>query len=93
MQYKKFLEGVKDFSKKLAEEEDIIIVSHHDADGITACAIILKLFKNLDRNADFKIIKQLDSSNIKEIDSHNTVIFTDLGSGHLELIEKNIKNF
>jgi RecJ-like exonuclease len=54
---------------------------------------MLKLFKNLGRSADFKIIKQLDSSNIKEINSRGTVVFTDMGSGQLELIKKNIKNF
>ena len=57
MQYKEFLSGVREFSKKLSEEEDILVVSHHDADGITACAIMLKLFKKLGKCADFKIIK------------------------------------
>jgi len=95
MQYKKFLKGVEGLSKKIAEEDNILIVSHHDADGITACAIMLRLFKEIDRSADFKIIKQLDSSNIREIDccKYSTIIFTDMGSGQIELIKKSINNF
>lgn len=95
MQYKKFLSGVREFSKKLSEEDDILLVSHHDADGITACAIMIKLFEKLGKNTDFKILKQLDSSNIKDIKNspHETIVFTDMGSGQLELIKKNLDNF
>ncbi len=95
MQYKNFISAVNEFSKKLAEEDNILIVSHHDADGICACAIMLKVFEHLQKHADFKIIKQLDKSNITEIDCDNydTIVFTDMGSGQLELIKENIKNF
>jgi len=93
MQYQNFLGGVKEFSKKLVSEDKVFLVSHHDADGITACAIMLKLFKKFSVSADFRILKQVDRSNIMEINPQDTVVFTDMGSGQLELIKKTIKNF
>ncbi len=83
-------------SKKMVGEDNILLVSHHDADGITACAIMLDLFQSIDKNVDFMIIKQLDSttvSKINEID-HDTIVFTDMGSGQISLLRENkMENF
>lgn len=78
-------------SKKLAEEDNILVVSHHDADGITACAITVDLFQSIGKNVDFMTIKQLDSTTISRINKidHDTLIFTDMGSGQLSLLKEN----
>ncbi len=82
-----FWEDLSKFSEQLRKEEDVLVVSHHDADGITACAILIDLFNFLGIKAEHKISKQLDSTTINEIkDLKKTVVFSDMGSGQLPLL-------
>jgi len=96
---KELKKDIADFSKKLVDKDNFLAVSHHDADGISACAIMVDVLGKLSRKVDFMIIKQLDSSTItrvKESSEEMTdprVVFTDMGSGQLSLIEKNIEDF
>lgn len=87
-----FWKAIGDFSKKLSEEDDVLIVSHHDADGVSACAIVKDMFSYLEKNADFMVMKQLDSVTINRVKAakQDVVVFTDMGSGHLSLLEKNL---
>ena len=89
-------QSLKNFSEKLAREDDILVVSHHDADGVTACAIAVSMLKALGKNVSYRVIKQLDSVTIRQILDSNaeTHVFTDMGSGQLTLLkENNIKNY
>jgi single-stranded-DNA-specific exonuclease len=87
---KEFRSYIKKFSGKLAEEEELFVVSHHDADGITACAIIVDLLRKLGKGVDFMIIKQLDGISIGKLsDIDKPIVFTDMGSGHLTLLKEN----
>jgi single-stranded DNA-specific DHH superfamily exonuclease len=52
---KEFWEEIKNVSAQLKEEEDFLVVSHHDADGMTACAIMVDLLRSLGKYADFMI--------------------------------------
>jgi len=82
-------DDIKIFSGRLRQEDDVLVVSHHDADGITACAILLDLFSYLEIGADSIITKQLDSKVIAEIKGINkSVVFSDMGSGQLNLIRE-----
>lgn len=92
---KDFWEDIKSFAKKLEALDDLVVVSHHDADGITSCAIIVDALRKLGKNVDFLVIKQLDSltfSKVKEVNAE-TIVFTDMGSGQLEMIEDELDNF
>jgi len=83
----RFWDNIGRVSKKLAKENNFLVVSHHDADGITACAIIVNLLKKLNKDVDFKIIRQLDSVTIDEVNTPGrTLIFTDMGSGQISLL-------
>jgi single-stranded DNA-specific DHH superfamily exonuclease len=44
---KGFWEEIKRVSEQLKEEEDFLVVSHHDADGMTACAIMVDEIRRL----------------------------------------------
>ncbi|MBN2250481.1 MAG: DHH family phosphoesterase [Candidatus Altiarchaeota archaeon] len=91
-----FWESICSVSEKLAKEEDFLVVSHHDADGVTSCAIMVDLLTSLDKDADFMILKQLDSTTISKVEEspRKTIVFTDMGSGQLPLIkERAIRNF
>jgi len=89
-------EDTVEFSKKLSAEDDFLVVSHHDADGVTACAIMVDALRFIGMWVDFMAVKQLDSTTISDIKSRNpkVYVFTDMGSGQIGLLEKNnIKNF
>lgn len=86
----KLWSDVCDLADKLKEEEDeVLVVSHHDADGITACAILVDLLLSMEKKVEFKILKQLDGETIKKIENtKKKVIFSDMGSGQLSLLHK-----
>jgi len=86
---------IKRVSENLRREDAVLVVSHHDADGITACAIIVNLLKEMGKDVEFKILRQLDSVTIDSINSTDrTIVFTDMGSGQLSLLrERGLKNF
>ncbi|MBU0898528.1 MAG: DHH family phosphoesterase [Nanoarchaeota archaeon] len=70
----------------------IHLVSHYDCDGITSAAIITKaLFRE---GKDFRVsfVKQLKEDMIKGMsnDEEKLIIFTDLGSGYLDVISKHL---
>jgi len=76
-------EFAKNFLEK-TEKKDILIVSHHDTDGITSAAIFAKYLKKLDKKFSFKIIKSLDAEFINDLPKTKVIVFLDLGSGNLE---------
>jgi single-stranded-DNA-specific exonuclease len=59
------------------------IVTHIDADGITAGAIASETLKRLGKQYSLECVKQLDEMTIQKLqdDNHELVWFTDLGSG------------
>ncbi len=75
------------------KRETIRVVSHFDADGISACSILLKTLQLQNRNYLVSILNQLNKNSLQELagESYNTYIFTDLGSSQLLLIEKYLK--
>lgn len=75
------------------KRETIRVVSHFDADGISACSILLKALQLQNRRYLVSILNQLNKNCLMELarESYNTYIFTDLGSSQLSLIEKYLK--
>jgi len=85
--------GAADSIKSIDSKETIRIISHLDADGITACAIIAKALNSENKNYVVSIVKQLDEKNIKIFseEEYNYFIFTDLGSGQIKQIKEFFK--
>ncbi|MFH1402887.1 MAG: DHH family phosphoesterase [Candidatus Altiarchaeota archaeon] len=85
-----FWGDIQEFSKRVVAQDDYFVVGHHDADGISSCAITVSLLRSLGKDVAFKCIKQLDSTTVKHIEPHKEkcIVFTDFGSGHLSLIEE-----
>lgn len=71
---------VADFIKKSTQ---VHIVTHIDADGITAGAIASETLRRLGKDYSIECIKQLDEVVITKLlsENHELVWFTDLGSG------------
>jgi single-stranded-DNA-specific exonuclease len=83
-----FAAALKRFSAELAKEDDFFVLSHHDADGVTSCAVTVDLLRSLGKNVDFACMKQIDSFTVEKIREYRgrTVVLTDFGSGHHSLL-------
>lgn len=78
-------------AKAISEHEGKIkLISHYDADGITACAIMLKALKHAKKNFSIEILRELNKEYIDVLrhSLEDLIIFTDIGAGLSELIYK-----
>ncbi|MBD3260522.1 MAG: recombinase RecJ [Candidatus Altiarchaeales archaeon] len=91
MSFESFNRRAKEIGGKLSAENEVLVVSHHDADGITSCAVMVDLLRSIDVETDYMCIKQLDSTTISRIREYRgrPTVFCDMGSGQLPLIEEN----
>ena len=66
----------------IKNSKKIHIVTHIDADGITAGSIAYKTLERLDKNFSIEFIKELDNDILKRLrnENHELVWFSDLGS-------------
>jgi RecJ-like exonuclease len=80
----------------LKSSSSVLAISHIDADGITALAIIVAMLQRLGKKHEWRNIHQLNSETILEVkelvEQHNPdlVIFSDLGTGQKYLINEHI---
>lgn len=84
----------KDCTDLICRQKEILVVSHVDADGLTAAAIICTALDR--RNIDYKplFFRQLDENAFEEVADQGAdlVIFTDLGSGMIqEILDRNLQ--
>jgi RecJ-like exonuclease len=66
----------------IKDSSDVHIVTHIDADGISAGAIAMLTLQRLGKHCSIEFIKQLDNKVIERLknENHHLVWFTDLGS-------------
>ncbi|ASJ10800.1 single-stranded DNA endonuclease [Thermococcus sp. P6] len=89
-----FLERVRDGAELIRMHVElghtIRMVSHRDADGITAGAILARAIAREGGSFQLSIVKQLSEDILKGLASEKREIyvFTDLGSGSMELIDE-----
>lgn len=86
----KAVEKFNSFDKK----QTIRVISHLDADGISACAILIHLLNKENRKYSISIVPQLTKEKIIEFsnEEYPYFIFADLGSGQLSMIAEILKN-
>jgi RecJ-like exonuclease len=94
--YEEFKEQIKkavrEF-KNIDKNETIRLISHLDADGISACSIMIKLLNSCNMKYSVSIIQQLTKEVLNELslESYNYFIFADIGSNSLSDISKALK--
>ena len=83
---KKAAEAFKAIDKK----EVIRVISHLDADGISACSIMIKLLNNDNRKYSVSIVQQLNRAVVSQLaaELYNCYIFTDIGSGAINDVKE-----
>ncbi|BAI60740.1 single-stranded DNA-specific exonuclease RecJ [Methanocella paludicola SANAE] len=77
-------------AERIKKCDEAVVVSHIDADGLTAAGIMCKALDRLGRPHEEKFVKKLDDAALKGIADFSAgklVIFTDLGSGALASIK------
>ena len=63
-------------------DDEPLLISHHDADGIAALAVMSDFLDSLDRDYEYLITKGIDSTIVDDITTrgHSLIIFLDLGN-------------
>jgi len=95
--YDKFKESVQaavNKFKELDKKETIRLISHLDADGISACSILIKALNNDNRRYSISIVQQLNKNIIDDLakEKYKYFVFTDLGSGQIEYLKEKLKD-
>ena len=84
--------GAQDFLN-LSKDSKVLVVSHFDTDGVTSASIICKAFKRANINFSMKIVKSLRDDFVLSLPKDRIIVFSDLGSGSLELFSDLLKVF
>lgn len=86
------LKSAVDKFESIGSMECIRIISHYDADGITACAILVQALIRKGRNFCISIVRQLTGDIIRSLakENYSHYIFTDLGATSLSLMEEHL---
>jgi RecJ-like exonuclease len=76
--------------RSMPESAKIRVVSHYDADGISAAAIICKALYRAGFDFHATLMRNPFDKGLKRIseEENELIIFTDMGSGQIETIEK-----
>ena len=87
--YEKFNESLRKAAesfRQIDKKEAIRLVSHLDADGISAASIMVKLLSTENRKYSVSIVQQLNLAVITQLASepYNCFVFTDIGSGLID---------
>jgi RecJ-like exonuclease len=80
-------------ASEIRRRQNLLVVSHVDADGLTAAAIICTALERLNKDYKPLFFRQLDLGALDEVADlgADLVIFTDLGSGMIqEICERNL---
>ena len=75
-------------AERLRRSESVLLASHIDADGLTSAAVATTALSRAGIDHEVVFEKQLDADTIAEIAAteHETALFTDFGSGQLDVI-------
>jgi single-stranded-DNA-specific exonuclease len=75
-------------AEHLLAQDEVLVVSHIDADGLTSAAIATQALRRAGLTTETAFSDQLNDDEIARIGAtdHDTVLFTDFGSGQLSTI-------
>ena len=92
-QFNESLRKAAESFRQIDKKEVIRLISHLDADGISAASIMVKLLSTENRKYSVSIVQQLNSAVISQLASepYNCFVFTDIGSGLIDEIKDKLK--
>jgi len=76
------------------KQSPILVVTHFDADGISAGSILLAAVYRLGAPAQLRVVESMSERTIEEVGNieSDLAIFTDIGSGYLSLFSKRLSD-
>ncbi len=83
----RLLTRARECAEALQKQDEVLVVSHVDADGLASAGVVCRALNKIDIGYRVQIVKQLDETILSGLSNANTIIFTDLGSGHLDLMD------
>ncbi len=88
--FKQAVKSAAEQFKSIPKTETIRIISHLDADGISAAAILIKAIQRSNRKYLVSIVHQLNKQIIDKLkqEDYKYYVFTDLGSGQLDSLKE-----
>jgi single-stranded-DNA-specific exonuclease len=86
-----FFNALKEVAKKIKELDEIVVIHHYDADGLTSGGIVIKALGREGKKVSHLCLKQLYKENIEEIKAlGKNYLFVDFGSGQLDYLKKDL---
>jgi len=87
--------AAKTISETVRQDGLIHVFSHLDADGVAAAGIIGKALLRLDAKFRIRITQWIEDKIVGEVlsDKPQLIIFTDLGSGYVDLLSQKLPDF
>jgi single-stranded-DNA-specific exonuclease len=87
--------AAKTISETVRQDGLIHVFSHLDADGIAAAGIMGKALLRLDAKFRIRITQWIEDKIVGEVlsDKPQLIIFTDLGSGYVDLLNQKLPDF
>ena len=84
-----FWNSAREMAEFLLEAEDVVVVAHIDADGVSSASIASKALERAEINHSVRFIKKLDPPEIEKVnrDKCEVVWLVDLGSGSYSRLE------
>jgi single-stranded-DNA-specific exonuclease len=85
-----FSDALKHVGKAIRSTGRLRVISHYDADGIAAAAVMSGALAREDRQFHLTLAKGFDESLVTRLakEGNDTVVFLDMGSGQIESLEK-----
>ncbi len=92
-QFRDRVSKVAELLATVDKSKPVRVISHFDADGITACALVIKALHLKGFTYLATIVKQLTHGILYDLsrEKAETIIFCDLGSGELDKIQEILK--
>jgi len=81
------LQRARECAQALQKQDEVLVVSHVDADGLASAGIICQALSKINVGYKIKIVKQLDDTVLDAISGVEAVVFTDLGSANLNSMD------
>ncbi len=83
----RLLERARECAEALQKQDEVLVVSHVDADGLASAGLVCRALNKTNVGYRVQIVKQLDEATFSALSGADAVLFTDLGSGHLDLMD------
>jgi len=94
--YEKYRKTVEEIKEKIKDHDGLVrVITHYDADGLSAGAIIIKMLYRLNKNFHLSIVEHLNEKVINRIyrEYNNPLyIFCDMGSAYIDVIAERDMN-